>query len=54
MRYEEDFKNVELKDIMVGDECAQHRAMLETSYPIDNGIINDWKGMASVWDYTFF
>jgi len=53
MRFEEEFKNVELKDIMVGDECAQHRAMLETSYPIDHGIINDWKGMASVWDYTF-
>jgi len=53
MRFEEDFKNVDLKDIMVGDECALHRAMLEITYPVDNGIINDWKGMASVWDYTF-
>jgi len=54
MRYEEEFKNVELKDIMVGDECAQHRAMLETSYPIENGIVTDWKGMGNLWDYTFF
>jgi len=54
MRYEEDFKNVELKEIMVGDECAQHRAMLETSYPVENGIVSDWKGMKSLWDYTFF
>jgi len=54
MRYEEDFKNVELKDVMVGDECAQHRAMLETSYPIDNGIVKDWKGIINLWDYTFY
>jgi actin-related protein 2 len=54
MRYEEDFKNVELKEIMVGDECAAHRAMLETSYPVENGIVSDWKGMKHLWDYTFF
>jgi len=53
MRYEEDFKDVELKDIMVGDECAKHRAMLETSYPIENGIVKDWEGMIHLWDYTF-
>jgi len=40
--------------VMVGDECAQHRAMLETSYPIDNGIVTDWKGIVHLWDYTFF
>lgn len=38
---------------MVGDECAQHRAMLETSYPVENGIVKDWVGMQHVWDYTF-
>jgi len=53
MRYEEEFKNVELKEVMVGDECALHRAMLETSYPVDNGIVSDWKGMQHLWDYTF-
>jgi actin-related protein 2 len=54
MRYEEEFKNVELKDVMVGDECAKHRALLETSYPIENGVVRDWKGMCNLWDYTFF
>lgn len=53
MRYEEEFKDVKLKDIMVGDECAQYRAMLETSYPVDNGIVKDWDGMQHVWNYTF-
>jgi len=54
MRYEEEFKNVELKDVMVGDECSLHRAMLEISYPVENGIVQDWKGMVNLWDYTFF
>jgi actin-related protein 2 len=54
MRYEEEFKDVELKDVMVGDECAKLRAMLETSYPVENGIVKDWVGMKHLWDYTFF
>mmetsp|Transcript_10537 Transcript_10537/g.15208 ORF Transcript_10537/g.15208 Transcript_10537/m.15208 type:complete len:387 (-) Transcript_10537:240-1400(-) len=54
MRAEEEFKDVELKDIMVGDECAKYRAMLETSYPVENGIVKDWEGMKHLWDYTFF
>jgi actin-related protein 2 len=53
MRAEEDFKDVELKDVMVGDECAEMRAMLETSYPVENGIVKDWEGMGHLWDYTF-
>jgi actin-related protein 2 len=53
MRYEEEFKNVELKDIMVGEECAKNRAMLETSHPVENGIVKDWQGMKHLWDYTF-
>jgi len=53
MRYEEEFKNVELKEVMVGDECAKHRALLETSYPIENGIVRDWPGMKHLYDYTF-
>jgi actin-related protein 2 len=40
--------------LQVGDECAQHRAMLETSYPVENGIVKDWAGMQNIWDYTFF
>jgi len=54
MRYEEEFKDVELKEVMVGDECAKYRDMLETSYPVENGIVKDWKGMKHLYDYTFF
>lgn len=53
MRSEEEFKNVELKDVMVGDECAKLRAMLDTSYPVENGIVKDWEGMQHIWNYTF-
>lgn len=53
LRAEEEFKNVELKDIMVGDECAALRAYLETSYPVENGMVRDWEGMGHIWDYTF-
>ncbi len=55
MRYEEDFKqDVILKDIMVGDECAEHRSMLEVNYPVENGIVKNWEDMKHLWDHTFF
>ena len=33
------------QDIMIGDECTQARDMLETSYPITNGIVQNWEDM---------
>eukprot|EP01006_Ploeotia_vitrea_P035636 TRINITY_DN65915_c11_g7_i1.p1 TRINITY_DN65915_c11_g7~~TRINITY_DN65915_c11_g7_i1.p1 ORF type:complete len:387 (+),score=225.82 TRINITY_DN65915_c11_g7_i1:152-1312(+) len=53
MRYEEDFKDVVLKDVMVGDECAKHRSMLDCGYPVENGIVRSWRDMQHLWDYTF-
>jgi actin-related protein 2 len=53
MRYAEEFENIELKDIMVGDECSKYRSMLETSYPVENGIVKNWENMGHLWDYTF-
>jgi len=54
MRYEEEFgADIDLKDIMVGDECAKYRAMLDTSYPLKNGIVKDWEGIEHIWNYTF-
>jgi len=35
-RAEETIEEVELKDIMVGDECAKYRAALEVSYIVTN------------------
>jgi len=53
LRSEEKIENVQLKDIMVGDEAATLRNMLQITYPIDNGIIRNWEDMQYVWDYTF-
>lgn len=38
---------------MVGDEASQLRALLECSYPMENGIVRNWEDMCHVWDYTF-
>ncbi|KAG8249100.1 Actin- protein 2 [Homalodisca vitripennis] len=38
---------------MVGDEASKLRSMLELNYPMENGIVRNWKDMCHVWDYTF-
>ncbi|XP_076442211.1 actin-related protein 2-A-like [Babylonia areolata] len=45
--------NIELKDLMVGDEASQLRSMLEVNYPMDNGIVRNWEDMIHVYDHTF-
>jgi actin-related protein 2 len=46
-------KNIKLKDVMVGDEASALRTMLQVSYPMNNGIVQNWQDMKHVWDYTF-
>ncbi|GAB6021445.1 Actin- protein 2 [Chamberlinius hualienensis] len=45
--------DVEIKDLMVGEEASNLRAMLEVSYPMENGIVRNWEDMCYLWDYTF-
>ena len=45
--------NVEVKDIMVGDEAQKVRQMLEINYPVENGIVNNWEDMKHIYDYLF-
>jgi len=54
LRYEEKIDNVEIKDIMVGDEASKLRTMLEVTYPLDNGIVRNWEDALHVWNYAFF
>jgi len=54
MRFEEKIENVEIKDIMVGDEASKLRSMLEITYPLDNGIVRNWEDALHVWNYAFF
>ena len=45
---------IEIKDIMCGDEAAAARQALEINYPIDCGIVRHWEDMENLWDYTFY
>lgn len=54
LRAEEKIEDVEIKDIMVGDEASKVRSMLQISYPMENGIVRNWEDMYHLWDYTFY
>lgn len=53
IRAEEKMGETHMKDIMVGDEAASMRSMLQMSYPMENGIVRNWEDMHHLWDYTF-
>ena len=50
---EEALGDIELKDVMVGDEAAALRRALEISYPVEDGVIKNWSDMEILWEYTF-
>jgi actin-related protein 2 len=52
-RAEENVGGLEVKDIMVGDEAAKLRMMLQITYPLENGIVRNWEEAEYLWDYTF-
>lgn len=54
MRYEEEVTETQLKDIMVGDQAAQERHNLEVTYPVSNGIVQNWDDMHHIWHHTFY
>ncbi|KAK0629443.1 actin family [Bombardia bombarda] len=43
-----------IKDIMVGDEAAAARNMLQISMPMVHGVVKNWVDMKHLWDYTFY
>jgi actin-related protein 2 len=46
--------DIEVKDLMVGEEASKLRSLLDISYPMENGIVRNWDEMCHVWDYTFY
>ena len=54
LRAEEKVQDVFIKDIMIGDDVTKARDMLQTSYPITNGIVHNWDDMKHLYNYTFF
>eukprot|EP01064_Diplonema_japonicum_P010961 TRINITY_DN181_c2_g1_i1.p1 TRINITY_DN181_c2_g1~~TRINITY_DN181_c2_g1_i1.p1 ORF type:complete len:416 (+),score=104.67 TRINITY_DN181_c2_g1_i1:63-1250(+) len=49
----DEFTSAKIKDIMVGHECMEHRAALNVTYPLQNGIVRNWEDMEHIWDYTW-
>lgn len=43
-----------MQDTVVGEACANLRHQLDVSYPVHNGIIQNWEDMCHIWDYAFF
>lgn len=54
LRAEERAGDIEIKDIMCGDEASAVRSSLQISYPMENGIIRNWEDMEHLWNYAFY
>ena len=54
LRANQKIGDIELKSLMLGDEANPLRAMLDISYPISEGIVENWEDMTSLWEYCFF
>jgi len=52
-RSEETKSDIQIHDIMVGDEASIARHMLKITYPLVNGQVVDWTDIDHIWDYTF-
>merc|ERR1719171_1062689 len=55
LRFDQEMNDSEmqLKELMIGDEVISMRSMLEISRPIENGVVRNWDDMEKLWDYTF-
>jgi actin len=42
-----------LRDVYVGEEAQAKRGILSLKYPVEHGIVTDWKDMECVWQHTF-
>jgi actin-related protein 2 len=53
LRANQKIGEVELKPLMLGDEANPLRSYLEITYPIREGIVDNWDDMEALWGYTF-
>ena len=42
-----------MKSIMIGDEAAPLRHLLELSHPVEEGVVRNWEEVELLWDYGF-
>ena len=41
------------KEFYIGKNADEKRGVLNLSYPIEHGIVEDWDGMEKIWEHTF-
>ena len=51
LRYAEKLEEIELKPIMIGDEVTKVLPLLELTYPMKEGIIENQEDMGLLWEY---
>lgn len=44
----------EVKEHYIGKEAIDKRGVLSLSYPVANGIVNDWDDMTKIWEHTYY
>ena len=53
LRSKQNVGDLELKEVMYGDEASPYRALLDITYPIDEGRVRNWDDFNALWEYTF-
>lgn len=53
LRSKQNVGDVELKEVMYGDEASPYRALLDITYPINEGRVRNWDDFSDLWEYTF-
>eukprot|EP01090_Pellita_catalonica_P020303 TRINITY_DN7194_c0_g1_i1.p1 TRINITY_DN7194_c0_g1~~TRINITY_DN7194_c0_g1_i1.p1 ORF type:complete len:382 (-),score=50.59 TRINITY_DN7194_c0_g1_i1:94-1239(-) len=43
-----------VNDVLVGDEAQAKRGILQISYPIEHGIVENWDDMEAVWNHAYY
>lgn len=53
LRSNQEVNGIQLKEMMFGDEANPHRALLDITYPIEEGSVRDWEDFDKLWGYVF-
>ncbi|EDQ87060.1 uncharacterized protein MONBRDRAFT_35236 [Monosiga brevicollis MX1] len=40
-------------DVFMGKKAQEHRGLLSIKYPMEHGIVEDWKDMDRIWNYVY-
>lgn len=44
---------LEGNDLFIGSKVEEHRGALKLSYPLENGIVENWADMEKIWSYLY-